>query len=100
MNQQLSPNTSFPPQDSSVSRSDMNPRQAGVKALSLDEFVHELRQPLGVIESLAYYLELTSADEKVRAHLERIQLMVLQVHRILERTTAPERQLIFASTSC
>jgi signal transduction histidine kinase len=64
----------------------------------LDEFVHEIRQPLGVIESLAYYLELTSQDERVSAHSQRIQQMVLQVHRILERTCAPEGALAFASS--
>jgi signal transduction histidine kinase len=50
---------------------------------SLDEAVHELRQPLSVIESLAYYLELTSDDETVCAHLRLIQAMVVQAHRIL-----------------
>ncbi|MGI8959373.1 MAG: hypothetical protein ACR2IV_06380 [Bryobacteraceae bacterium] len=100
MNQQLSPNIAFTPQDGSVTRSSLDPRQAGPQALSLDEFVHELRQPLGVIESLAYYLELTSQDETVSAHLERIRLMVLQVHGILERTRASENVLRFASSSC
>ena len=99
MNQQLSPHITFTPQDSSVARSTLDPRQADSKALSFDEFVHEIRQPLGVIESLAYYLELTSTDEKVNAHLRRIQLMVLQVNRILERTSAPEGVLAFASSS-
>ena len=100
MNQQLSPNRTFTPQDGSVTRTTLDPRQADPQPLSLDEFVHEIRQPLGVIESLAYYLELTSQDEKVSAHLERIQLMVSQVHRILERTCASEGALRFASSSC
>jgi hypothetical protein len=100
MNQQFSPHIALPPQDGSVPRSTLDPRQADPQALSLDEFVHEIRQPLGVIESLAYYLELTSQDETVSAHLERIRLMVLQVHRILERTCAPEAALRLASSSC
>src|SRR5438445_12243318 len=100
MNQQLSPHIAFTPQDGSVARSPLDPRQAGSKALSIDEFVHDIRQPLGVIESLAYYLELTSTDEKVSAHLRRIQLMVLQVNRILERAYASEGALVFASSSC
>jgi signal transduction histidine kinase len=100
MNQQLPSNISFTQPDSSVAQSDLHLRQAGSNALSLDEFVHELRQPLGVIESLAYYLELTSADETVNAHLKRIQLMVLQANRILERTYASEGALAFASSSC
>jgi hypothetical protein len=100
MNQQLSPHIAITPQDGSVLRSTLDPRQADPQALSLDEFVHEIRQPLGVIESLAYYLELTSQDETVSVHLERIRLMVLQVHRILERTCAPQGALHFASSSC
>jgi signal transduction histidine kinase len=100
MNQQLSPHSAFTTQDGSVTRSTLDSRQAGPQALSLDEFVHEIRQPLGVIESLAYYLELTSQDEAVSAHLERIRVMVLQVHRILERTRASEGALRFASSSC
>ena len=100
MNQQLSLNTSFTPQDSSVPPSDPHLRQAGPNALSLDEFMHEIRQPLGVIESLAYYLELTAVDESVSAHLKRIQLMVLQANRILDRTCASQRALAFESSSC
>lgn len=52
----------------------------------IDELAHEVRQPLSVIESLAYYLEITSTDEKTRAHLQRIQAMVLQANLILKRT--------------
>src|SRR6266516_4754520 len=99
MNHQVSPHIPVTPQDGSVTGSDLGPRQTDPKALSLDELVHEIRQPLGVIESLAYYLELTSTDEKVGAHLRRIQLMVLQVHRILERTCTLEGAPAFASSS-
>jgi hypothetical protein len=100
MDQQLSRHIPFTPQDGSVTGSDLDPHPADPKTLSLDEFVHEIRQPLGVIESLAYYLELTSTDEKVNAHSRRIQLMVLQVNRILERACASEGALAFASSSC
>jgi hypothetical protein len=100
MNQQLSPHVRFAPQDGPVIGSDLDPRQTDPKTQSIDEFVHDIRQPLGVIESLAYYLELTSTDEKVSAHLRRIQLMVLQVNRILERAYASEGALVFASSSC
>jgi nitrogen-specific signal transduction histidine kinase len=51
----------------------------------LQELAHELRQPLGVIESLAYFLELTSTDEQLSAHAQRIQAMVLQANSILQR---------------
>lgn len=52
----------------------------------IDDLAHEVRQPLSVIESLAYYLEITSTDEKTRVHLQRIQAMVLQANSILKRT--------------
>ena len=55
-------------------------------ATALDDLAHEVRQPLSVIESLAYYLELTCTDEKTRAHLQRIQAMVLQASLILKRS--------------
>ncbi len=53
----------------------------------LDTLVHELRQPLSVIESLAYYLELTSEDEKSSLHLQQIQAMVHQASQILNQAT-------------
>lgn len=59
----------------------------------LDELAHEVRQPLSVIESLAYYLEITSPDEKTRAHLQRIQAMVLQANLILKRTCRLQTQV-------
>ena len=50
----------------------------------LDNLVHELRQPLSVIESLAYYLELTCKEEKSLPHVQQIQAMVRQASRILD----------------
>lgn len=50
---------------------------------SLEEVAHQIRQPLSVIESLAYYLELLSCDESTASHLRRIQAMVLQANMIL-----------------
>jgi hypothetical protein len=38
-----------------------------------------------VIDSLAYYLELTARDDKSCSHLQRIRAMVAQTNRILER---------------
>ena len=52
----------------------------------MSEFIHDLRQPLEVIETLAYYLEITSSDERLCAHLKKIQAMVLRANQILERT--------------
>jgi len=62
---------------------------ARTTATALDDLAHEVRQPLSVIESLAYYLELTCTDEKTRAHLQRIQAMVLQASLILKRNCRP-----------
>jgi signal transduction histidine kinase len=53
-----------------------------------ENLAHELRQPLSVIESLAYYLELTSKDEGACVHLRHIQLMVHQANRILAEESA------------
>jgi signal transduction histidine kinase len=66
---------------------------AGATPVLLEDFIHELRQPLGVIDSLAYYLELTAADDKSSVHLERIRAMVAQANRILERASATEPEL-------
>ena len=51
--------------------------------------MHELRQPLGVIESIAYFLEITAEDEQLCGHMQRIQAMVLQANHILERQCRP-----------
>ncbi len=59
---------------------------AGVIPAALDELLHELRQPLSAIESLAYCLELTASEDRVRGHLQRIQAMVQEANLILERT--------------
>ena len=56
----------------------------GASPVHLDELIHELRQPLGVIESLTYFIELTTTDDKVRPRLEHIQSMLTKVHHILE----------------
>ena len=68
--------------------------------MTLHELVHELRQPLGVIESLAYYLQLTSKDDASRAHLQRIQAMVGDANRILERTSKSQTGLVFDTGDC
>ncbi len=54
---------------------------------TIDELTHELRQPLSIIEALAYYLELTTTDEAVSGHLRQIQAMVLQANRILSKAS-------------
>jgi signal transduction histidine kinase len=80
-------------QDVPLAHSEILARKlAGVNPVLPDEIIHELRQPLSVIDSLAYYLELTAADEKIYAHLDQIRAMVSQANRILERAsdTQPE----------
>jgi hypothetical protein len=57
--------------------------ETGASPVRLDELIHELRQPLGVIESLTYFIELTTSDEKIAPRLEHIQSMVAKVHHIL-----------------
>jgi signal transduction histidine kinase len=59
---------------------------ASVDPAALDDLVHELRQPLSTIESLAYFLEITAVDDRVRGHLQRIQAMVSRAHGILDRS--------------
>ncbi len=68
-------------------------RLTGVNPVLSEEIIHELRQPLGVIDSLAYYLELTAADEKICTHLERIRAMVSQANGILERAQGTSREM-------
>jgi signal transduction histidine kinase len=73
-------------QDGVLGRMDLTPPQtADSKAGMLEELVHELRQPLGAIETLSYFLEITTDDEQVCGHLQRIQSLVGQANRVLER---------------
>ena len=60
---------------------------SGVNPVNLDELIHELRQPLGVIESLTYFIELTTTDEKIAPRLEHIQCMLAKVHHMLENAS-------------
>ncbi len=54
----------------------------------ISELIHELRQPLDVIESLAFYLEITSLDQQVCERLQKIQAMVVRANQILQRSAA------------
>ena len=64
----------------------------------LEDFIHELRQPLGVIESLAYYLELTATDRRNSIQLERIRAMVAETNYILERASLVQPELPIRTT--
>lgn len=84
----------------SLGRGDMRTGPlADVSSAALNDLAHELRQPLGVIESLAYYLELTSGDDSACAHLRRIQAMVAQANTILERVCSANAALTLAAVS-
>jgi hypothetical protein len=64
-------------------------------AFSFEDFIHELRQPLGVIESLSFVLELTSTEStNSGAHLRHIRAMVNQAHRILEGAVLAQSKLV------
>lgn len=84
----LFPHFAADAQDVTLPRTDL-----GVRPVRLDEFIHDLRQPLSVIDSLAYYLELTSPNEEFRAHLQKIQAMVFEANSILERARVPGREV-------
>jgi hypothetical protein len=57
---------------------------SGANPVNLDDLIHELRQPLGVIESLTHFIELTTTDECIAPRLEHIQSMLVKVHGMLE----------------
>jgi signal transduction histidine kinase len=81
-------------QDVPLAHSEIFARKlAGANPVLSEEIIHELRQPLGVIDSLAYYLELTGTDERLYAHLEQIRAMVSQANRILERASGARQDL-------
>jgi signal transduction histidine kinase len=59
---------------------------------TLQQLTHDLRQPLSVIESSAYYLEmiLSEDDTVVRTHLQRIREQVEMASRLLNECQEPE----------
>jgi signal transduction histidine kinase len=78
-------------QDAALAHTDISPRQVtGASPVLSNDIVHELRQPLGVIDSLAYYLELIATDDKSSGHLQRIRAMVAKTNSILERAVEHE----------
>jgi hypothetical protein len=74
---------------SSTDHADL-PFKATFPFATLDNLVHELRQPLSAIEHLAFYLQLVSSDPTVCAHSERIQDLIEQTNRILERAAGAD----------
>jgi hypothetical protein len=54
--------------------------------VSIRELAHSLRQPLGAIEAIAYYLEMTLPADllEARGHLLRLQRLVEETNTILQ----------------
>lgn len=76
-------------QEASLAQGETMARQSvatGVDPVVLEELIHDIRQPLGAIDALAYFLELTSLDEQACTQLQRIRSMVVQANRILEQS--------------
>ncbi len=87
----------------SVSRQDGNLARVGpedrreataVSPVALEKLIHDLRQPLGAVDSIAYFLELTVTDEQVSPHLERIRTMVTRASQILDGAAAAGRKAL------
>lgn len=82
-------------QEASLAHGEIRARQnvtAGVVPAVLEELIHDIRQPLGAIDSLAYFLELTSNDDQASTQLKRIRAMVAQANRILEKSAKAAAQ--------
>jgi len=61
---------------------------ATIPITSMDNLVHELRQPLSAIEHLAFYLQLVSKDPVICMHSQRIQDLIVQTNEILEKAVS------------
>jgi signal transduction histidine kinase len=85
MNKVVSPFTAFLQDAAPASNSRVF--NTAAKPVSLDDLIHELRQPLGVIDSLAYFIELTTTDDNIVPRLEHIKSMLVKVNHMLEDAT-------------
>jgi hypothetical protein len=74
----------FPPKNSGPG----DDRRTGVDPVCMGELVHELSQPLGAIDSLAYYLEIIEENERTRRNLQQIRVLVERASHILNRASA------------
>ena len=56
----------------------------------VEEFIHDLRQPLSSIEAIAYYLEMTlpPCQEQARLYMRRVQQLVDEANAILQHAAA------------
>lgn len=81
--------SSIPSQVDSLAHGELRRRRRNEDCfIEISEFIHDLRQPLDVIESLAFYLEITSSDQCVRERLQKIQAMVVRANQILQHRTS------------
>ena len=88
------PQLTLPRQDANLARGIRKGAEiAVVPPAALDDLVHELRQPLSAIDSLAYFLEITTVDDAMRSHLQRIQAMVSRAHGILDRACSADEHV-------
>ena len=92
-------------QDASLAHSELLARRlTGAIPVLSEEIIHELRQPLGVIDSLAYYLELTAEDETARAVHEVYAAFASrstrgELHELHELNGISHGQLMSSATS-
>ena len=51
----------------------------------VQDFIHQLRQPLSSIEAIAYYMEMTlpAGQSDARQYMRRIQQLVEEAHAIV-----------------
>jgi hypothetical protein len=88
-------------QDALLGRLDLTPPQiTDFKTTALEDLVHELRQPLGVVESIAYFVEITADNEQLCGHMQRIQAMILQANHILEQALGGGTEKAFQAAAC
>ena len=79
----------FCPVEDSTAKGSRTEPVSLVKRENCGDLVHDLRQPLSAIEALAYYIEITSSDDKTSAAARRIQDLVMQAGIMLDRVEAP-----------
>lgn len=60
---------------------------AGLTA-ALEDLVHDLRQPLGSIDSIVYFMELTVREPQIFTQLQKIRGLVAQASNILEQASS------------
>ena len=76
--------TAVPVSASGVGRNREIEGAADAPGAMLRDLIHDVRQPLSVVESIAYYMELTSSDQQSVMRLQKIQAMVAKINQILE----------------